>query len=641
MALLTKHHNHQYDGGAPNIPVGVGDRFYGQDLGRDFWYLAGGPGLSLSDLKYAPPCILSCGHAIQGAGDTVSIPYGMIGYVLYAVTVPDTFAALPPAVTTKDVIKHVECPVLTNQAIAAATLDGGTPNYIKIKFKEADLNQRTRQKATGSYYYEVDDSYELVVSAVAPTNYDVCLGSFTGLPAGVFTFDYTTANYNPVMVVSTQNEFNSILRRASANNYSIKTRIKKVQLNYLAAGYNFKDGVTGPLAGGDAYGILSTNACINFTSDGDAFIDVGDTLGYWRTNTDDCIVNGVYIKGNGAVAAAIAYSFLLAANRVVYLRCRTSNRNSDGSAVFAGFNGSGTALNNYTSKYIGCAVYDITATAGASALTAWNISFNIDNCIAYNLTRTTAGAGGVYAFLNCNFLSNTTAYNCSNDRALINVFYLCNNLINCNAFTASCLSGVATGFYTCKQISNCKAESLTGANGSIGYNDCAIITSSYAKTLRSSSSGTLYGFSISENITGCKVLDIQVNNSGSSAYGFNACNQIDGCAAEQIYSLHAGVGSYAIGFFSCNAISGCYATDIRGGMSAVLNTWAFQLCKALSSCRDGVLTPQNGGSANGFASCSYGAALFLTAAANAGNDWMDTTDVAIANKNSTSATLWT
>ena len=191
---IDKHLNHGYSSG---IPLGAGDRYYSQDLGRDFWYLLDKTGQAVSDIiDGRSKFIISGGAVSQGVGTTLNITAG-VSYAPYSVTVPDTFVTIPPGTKSEDVaLIRIAQVAQTNFAIPNATADGATPNYVKVKYLESNLNSRAKSKKAGSWSYEVSPSYLITVDSVAPTAYEVCLGTFLLTGGGAFTFSTTLRTFD-------------------------------------------------------------------------------------------------------------------------------------------------------------------------------------------------------------------------------------------------------------------------------------------------------------------------------------------------------------------------------------------------------------------------------------------------------------
>lgn len=208
--MIEKFHNPNYTGGIIDIPEATGDRYYAQDLMRDFRYLQDRLGLIGKDITEMLPLLFYLnGDVAQGAGASLDIPEGN-GYVAFEVKYVDSFAGLPPTVTTGDIDNIRVAWTAQNDMDGGSAVcetyatvdDGATPNYVKVKFKEEDLNSRNRAKSAGSYYYEQEPFFSFVVDDNAPTDYELCLAVFTSF-GGAYTFlesngysnhklDYTT-----------------------------------------------------------------------------------------------------------------------------------------------------------------------------------------------------------------------------------------------------------------------------------------------------------------------------------------------------------------------------------------------------------------------------------------------------------------
>ncbi len=197
--MIEERLNQNYIGA---IPSKLGDRYWGQDHCRDWWYQLDQIGLSNKDLLDSVPCILSNGwtNVVQGAGDTINVAK-MHGLSKLAVEIPDSFASFPPTKKSRDVeairVEHpaaaTNLPVTGGQVndnlYANATLNGVTLNYVKIRFKELSYEIRTKAKSPADLWdYAVTTSYEIRIEPTAPTDYEIKLGSFIGIAAGSFTF---------------------------------------------------------------------------------------------------------------------------------------------------------------------------------------------------------------------------------------------------------------------------------------------------------------------------------------------------------------------------------------------------------------------------------------------------------------------
>lgn len=195
--MINKHHNRDYSGG---FPTAVGDRYYAQDLFRDFDYLLDRAGLVGQDiLQQQSKMIISGGVISAGATPATQIDISaLVGYIKFERTIPDTFAALPPSTTTADIEFLRVAQALQNDITVNsggnlnATLDGGSTNFVKVAYAEASGNSRTRAKKAGSYNYEQSPSVTLTIDTTAATDEEIVLGELVG--DGVAALTLTTAN---------------------------------------------------------------------------------------------------------------------------------------------------------------------------------------------------------------------------------------------------------------------------------------------------------------------------------------------------------------------------------------------------------------------------------------------------------------
>lgn len=211
-----KHHNHDYTGGSPNIPIAVGDRYYAQDLGRDFNFLRDLAGKVILDVTGKLPVLFSGGGVSQGSGDTLDIASG-VGYADHGIDVPDDSTVIPATVTQENIPIRIEWGGQNDLSIPDATLDGSTPNYVKLTYAESVSADRTRAKASGSYPVEKSPSFVISVSSTLPTSTEVCLASFIGSSGGAFTFSqYPSHRYAGNYPIGTTAMVTRIEERPSA-----------------------------------------------------------------------------------------------------------------------------------------------------------------------------------------------------------------------------------------------------------------------------------------------------------------------------------------------------------------------------------------------------------------------------------------
>ena len=188
---IPKYQNNAYSSG---IPVSAGDRYYAQDLGRDFNFLRDQAGRVMKNILSSTSKIIVQnfdGLGLLSGQDKLVLgnTHGASGYAPFKVTVPNSWASLPPTTTQPDIdlveiqVPHIPVFDLMTQTVPP-TLDGFTKNYIKISYAEAGSSSRTKVHGTGSYNSEVSPSYVVTANAVVPTAYEICVETFTGNPSG-------------------------------------------------------------------------------------------------------------------------------------------------------------------------------------------------------------------------------------------------------------------------------------------------------------------------------------------------------------------------------------------------------------------------------------------------------------------------
>lgn len=605
--MAIKHHNYDYLAG-PTFPEAVGDRFYAQDIFRDFHFSLDNAGRKIAGAYETFPVLIKDSAVKKGTLWTdLDIPIAR-GIVEYEVDVPLSYAALPPTVTQEDIYVRIETAAETDFDISGtATLDGVTVNYIKVTYNETDGSSRTRAKKAGTYVYEKAVSYTITVDAVAPTNKDLVLGEVVGDGAAslVITPYTRTRHLNAAYdyVVETQEDFNVLIDYTAANQYRIKDDVKSVYVKYLSGGYQMT-GATSPLQEGDSYGYIETNDCTRIVFEPGAFIDMHQNIGYIEVDTDYCYLDGVSVQGDKGAASAIARSFLLNANYVTFMNCDSQTRLSN--AASSVFEGSGTASHNQTSTYINCKVFDYDSSAeiiimencqnvqninvqdiectGIANLYILKGCQDVDGVKIIQIDHSSATGGNIDCIYDCTNISNVyiydidavgtsaslecfyNCYNCENIKIedvdadyLIRVFELCRNVSNVIVTDIESASDSVRGFVTSYNLSNCRISSMDADNGCVGFYQ-------------------------SDYISTCEVDDLD-NETAGDAFGFYLCNNISACYCSDIDST---VNNYH-GFYDCTQLSSCYATTCEDGFNA---------CKQIAGCKS------ESNDNNGFMDCN-------------------------------------
>jgi hypothetical protein len=335
-------------------------------------------------------------------------------------------------------------------------------------------------------------------------------------------------------VVNSQATFQDAIERVGANQYKIKSDYKSIYFRNITGGYSMVSAAVSLSGGVDSWGYLETNACTLVEFENGATLGMGAQRGYIEANTADCLLRNAHVTGDGT-AAAIVQSFLLNNVRVTFDNCKCSNRNSNVDMV--GFQGSGTALHNITSKYINCTVFTLD---GADKLHGFKSCHNLNNCIVYDLD----GSGdNVNGFNDCDILSNCIVYDIETSVGTLSGFKDSSNLSNCKTTQLDAVSTV-NGFENCNQLSSCYANDIdSSVAGARGFENCNQLSSCYANDI--DSVGNAEGFRICWKISSCYANDI--DSSANNGYGFGSCGAISSCRADNISASIT-----AAGFFSCN-----------------------------------------------------------------------------------------
>ena len=183
MGFWKSYFNHQAETiGAVKVPKGVGDRYWGQDMMRDNRYMQGLAGRLFLQSFGVNSALLSGGITTQGSDVTKLNISAAVGVADFDVDVPNDSLgwSVPAPIQTSQIPVRIELPAQTDFDIAGATLDGSTPNYLKLRYAEANTQTRTKEFSSGSYNYSISESYVLVADSVSPTSKDVVLASFVG-----------------------------------------------------------------------------------------------------------------------------------------------------------------------------------------------------------------------------------------------------------------------------------------------------------------------------------------------------------------------------------------------------------------------------------------------------------------------------
>ena len=182
--MLDRHHNADFDSSSPvKFPNFLNDRYFGQDIQRNFWYQLGQSGLAIKGLFGSNGLLFRDGAVEKGTNfDDVNIPES-IGYVEFDITVQDEAQAWQvPALTKTETLQsvRVRTPAVLDFDISGATLDGGTTNYLKMAYSETDGRTRTKTHAAGSYAFERIRGVTITADSTPATSKEILLATFIG-----------------------------------------------------------------------------------------------------------------------------------------------------------------------------------------------------------------------------------------------------------------------------------------------------------------------------------------------------------------------------------------------------------------------------------------------------------------------------
>ena len=172
------HHNFTYTSGVPTF---VGDRYYGQDMLRDFYFLLARIGDTLSAITSGSTAKLDGGDVTAVGLNALSVPQQTL-LARLTVTIPDDLSSVPGTTQTEDIFVPFLLPAFTNVSFPSATLDGSTTNYVKYTYQETGdpTKIRSRAELSGTYAYEVMESGIFTINSTAPTANEILLCTFVG-----------------------------------------------------------------------------------------------------------------------------------------------------------------------------------------------------------------------------------------------------------------------------------------------------------------------------------------------------------------------------------------------------------------------------------------------------------------------------
>lgn len=338
-------------------------------------------------------------------------------------------------------------------------------------------------------------------------------------------------------IVDSQVSFNALFERVSADVYKIKDGITSVTIRPLAGGYDCHSDTVGGgfIQVGDSFAQIQTNQCTSFKMESGAYLDFDTTDGFVEANTDDCLLENVWVRGSTSSTSTPVRSFLLNANRVTFRGCKTSDRDVATVGSFTAFEGSATALHNTTSKYVDCQIFDMVQSSGAT----------------------------FYGFLNAKNITNTLMY--AIDSAVSPTIYGMSACDNIHDFTFNDVDNTSSGdvicLQACNNVSGCIMSDCTTSTGRIMLSEGAstaynIHNVEVKNCTDGGTSGTGELVNDTKNIGNVFIKDFTVNSNYDI---FDVCHAVSNVYIEGFNCLAASGNTK--GFDNCNGVYGVYFHD--------------------------------------------------------------------------------
>lgn len=323
------------------------------------------------------------------------------------------------------------------------------------------------------------------------------------------------------VVVDSQDSYNAIVERVSANNYKFSDNLKSILI--LGVAIDFRNA----LSGGDTWGALKTNNCVNLQFMNGAYIDMFDSDSWLEVNTSNAKINDVELRSSTTTNQDITRLFLLAGENVTFSNCSASFVRTSGAVnaivIFDG--GSNIAMQN-TSRFTNCIVRNSTL-ENKSGWTG-TVAAMFKSC--KNLTGCSVRE--------VNIAANTVAI-------VRSAFLDCENLVNC--ITDRFYEGVGTTntertFNNCIRLSNCLVYNNTVGVGNntnpAGYYQCTDLVCCTVDLWGDTGDQNISTFFECVRLSCCYSSRIQSTHSGTQA--FKNCSYISSCGSDGSEAPYAG-----------------------------------------------------------------------------------------------------
>lgn len=541
------HQNHKYNGLPVNVPMSVGDRYYAQDMARDFWYFMNALGIHLSTVMQQKEGVISGCEIKQGA--TPATFWLSAGICMAMIPVDTANGGWPP--TPPDVIEQVIEPQLFQVGNVGVPVEvplsmfpgivanGSTFNYLKARYVDNETGDiRVKARSGGSYNYLTTPSYTLTCDPSLPTSGDgeVVISTF------IVDSGYSALAILAPTQITVEGKWDYIID----SNDKLDTLISMSQSNHTEPAYlrilvkrgNWQNGmdVISGLPSGTAIN-LSTLGCRYFYGEPGSNI----TFAFNDALTHSCIgYNGM--RPNWGMMGVIENIDILTLNTsggetIGFRNCANISK-CRVKSMTAGAGGQNYGF-SFCERVVDCLT---TFEAGVSGSTyiGFNQCNDVTGCMvqydSYGYNPAFTGFNACDGVANSRILSMHYMAN----SALSYGFTGCHNLTNCDIQFSGGMVFTAQGYSNCHRIANCNVLiSSQAATESIGFSMCTQINGSTADITTNVTGGTSVGL---KNCDLCNLCEVAFSGDATLSTGYRGCTNVSnsigtGAGGDKNYDL--------------------------------------------------------------------------------------------------------
>jgi hypothetical protein len=350
------------------------------------------------------------------------------------------------------------------------------------------------------------------------------------------------AAYQILYIVYDLASWQNIITRVSANVYKIADGYTNLYFRNLAGGYP----ISSILAGGDTWGVISTNQCKSIDAEMGACLLYDTANSYISVNTNDFYLNKLGILGDG-IAKALSYGIYIdSAERVSINNSWITNINSN--TLFVCFYNAAaiTTSSVKSSNFNNIRLYSITCSNTFYTFFRCN---NISNIKIYNNALSVSEL-----FNNCADLNNIEIFGITNT-STTRYFTSCYNVGNINIYNCSS-SNIPTLFLTSYNLSHIIIDTFTqtvSSTGLILISTCVNVKDVMISTITAVKMQLVLSCS---NVDGISVSGTNNSNNATASVGISTCSGVKNCSINNILNAGAGTGHGYTGNFRCYGNTG-------------------------------------------------------------------------------------